>query len=60
MLEGERRMRETLAETSLADIAETVAGKQSQRAVTARRHWFENRAQSRRATTTRPGSDKGD
>jgi Rrf2 family protein len=57
MLEGERRMREALAETSLADIAETVARKQSQRAATARRQWFEDRAQSRRGTTTRPRSD---
>jgi Rrf2 family protein len=60
MLEGERRMREALAETSLADIADTVAGKQSQRAVAARRQWFEDRARSRRASTTRTRSDKGD
>ena len=50
MLEGERRMREALAETSLADIADEVAGKQSERVVAARRQWFENRVQSRRAS----------
>jgi Rrf2 family protein len=50
MLEGERRMREALAETSLADIADELAGKQSGRAVAARRQWFENRVQSRRAS----------
>ena len=50
MLEGERRMREALAETSLADIADEVAEKQSERVVTARQQWFENRVQSRRAS----------
>jgi Rrf2 family protein len=50
MLEGERRMREALAETSLADIADEVAGKQSQRVFAARQQWFENRVQSRRAS----------
>ena len=50
MLEGERRMREALAQTSLADIAAAVARKQSQRVVAARQQWFENRAQSRRAS----------
>ena len=48
MLEGERRMREALAETSLADIADEVAEKQSERVVAARQQWFKNRAQSRR------------
>ena len=51
MLEGERRMREALAETSLADIAKEVAGKQSQRLVAARRQWFEDRAHSRRTSS---------
>lgn len=60
MLQGERRMREALAETSLADIADTVAGKQSQRAIAARRRWFEDRAHSRRAASARPRTDKGD
>ncbi len=50
MLEGERRMREALSETSLADIADEVAGKQSERVVAARLQWFENRVQSRRAS----------
>src|SRR5215510_9950094 len=44
MLEGERRMRGALAETSLADIADEVAGKHSDRLVAARRRWFEDRA----------------
>jgi Rrf2 family protein len=60
MLEGERRMREALAETSLADIADQVAGKQSERVVAARRQWFEDRAQSRRATPPRILTEKGD
>jgi Rrf2 family protein len=51
MLEGERRMREALAETSLADIAVEVAGKQSERLVAARRRWFEDRAHSRRTSS---------
>jgi Rrf2 family protein len=50
MLEGERRMRQALAETSLADIAEKVTAKQSERVVAARQQWFENRVQSRRAS----------
>jgi Rrf2 family protein len=60
MLEGERRMREALAETSLADIADEVAGKQSQRAAVARRQWFVDRAQSRRASPPRTRTKKGD
>jgi Rrf2 family protein len=60
MLEGERRMREALAETSLADIADEVAGKQSERVVAARRQWFEDRAQSRRASPPRTRTKKGD
>jgi hypothetical protein len=51
MLEGERRMREALAETSLADIANEVAGKHSERVVAARRRWFEDRAHSRRISS---------
>jgi Rrf2 family protein len=51
MLEGERRMREALAETSLADIANKVAGKHSERVVAARRRWFEDRAHSRRTSS---------
>jgi Rrf2 family protein len=50
MLEGERRMRAALAETSLADIADEVAAKGSERVVAARQQWFENRVQSRRAS----------
>ena len=49
MLEGERRMRAALAETSLADIADKVTAKQSERVVAARQQWFENRVQSRGA-----------
>lgn len=51
MLEGERRMREALAETSLADIAGEVAGKQSERLVAARRRWFGDRTHSRRTSS---------
>jgi Rrf2 family protein len=60
MLEGERRMREALAETSLADIAGEVAGKQSERLVAARRRWFEDRAHSRRTSSRDAPTKKGD
>jgi Rrf2 family protein len=60
MLEGERRMREALAETSLADIADEVAGKQSDRLVAARRRWFEDRAHSRRTSSPHTPTKKGD
>jgi DNA-binding IscR family transcriptional regulator len=60
MLEGERRMREALAETSLADIADEVAGKQSERLVAARRQWFEDRVHSRRASSRHTPIKKGD
>lgn len=60
MLEGERRMREALAETSLADIADEVVRKQSKRVLAARRQWFEERAQSRRASPSRTRTREGD
>ena len=60
MLEGERRMRGALAETSLADIADEVAGKHSDRLVAARRRWFEDRARSRRTSSPRTPTKKGD
>jgi Rrf2 family protein len=60
MLEGERRMREALAETSLGDIAGEVAGKQSERLVAARRRWFEDRAHSRRTSSRHTPTKKGD
>ena len=53
MLEGERRMREALAETTLADIAAEVAGKQAPRLVAERKRWFEQRALERRSATRR-------
>jgi Rrf2 family protein len=59
MLEGERRMREALAETSLAEIADEVAGKQSQRHVAARRQWFEDRAHSRRSLPRQTRDQRG-
>jgi hypothetical protein len=59
MLEGERRMRQALAETSLADIAGEVAGKQSERLVAARRRWFEDRAHSRRTSSRHTAIKKG-
>ena len=60
MLEGERRMREALAQKSLADIADEVAGKQSERFVAVRRRWFEDRAHSRRTTSRHTPTKKGD
>lgn len=60
MLEGERRMREALAETSLADIANEVARKQPKRVLAARRRWFEERAQSRRTSPSRTPTREGD
>jgi Rrf2 family protein len=60
MLEGERRMREALAETSLADIADEVAGKQSERLVAARRQWFANRTQLRHASSRYTRTKKED
>jgi DNA-binding IscR family transcriptional regulator len=60
MLEGERRMRAALAETSLADIAVEVAGKQSERRAAARRRWFEDRAHSRRTSSPRASTKEGD
>ena len=53
MLEGERRMREALAETTLADIAAEVASKQAPRLVAERKRWFEQRALERRSATRR-------
>ena len=53
MLEGERRMREALAETTLADIAAKVAGKLPPRRVAEQKRWFEQRALERRSTTRR-------
>lgn len=49
MLEGERRMREALAETSLADLADQVSTKLPRSNITARKQWFEHRMQSRRS-----------
>jgi Rrf2 family protein len=58
MLEGERRMREALAETTLADIAAKVAGKQPARLVAERKRWFEQRALERRATSRSGHADE--
>jgi Rrf2 family protein len=57
MLEGERRMREALAETTLADIAAKVAGKQPPRLVAERKRWFQQRALERRPATRRDNED---
>ena len=53
MLEGERRMREALAETTLADVAAEVADKQPARLVGERMRWFERRTLERRSNTRR-------
>ena len=49
MLEGERRMREALSETSLADIADQVSTKLPPSRIAARKQWFEDRMRSRRS-----------
>lgn len=59
MREGESRMREALAATSLADIADEVAGKQSHRFIAARRQWFADRAQARRTSPPRTRTKNG-
>lgn len=60
MLEGERRMRTALAETSLDDIARTVAGKVPKSRVAARQQWFADRARSRRPSSRRGHDRRGE
>lgn len=48
MIEAERRMRESLAETTLASLAAEVRGKSSAENRAVRMKWFRNRLAERR------------
>lgn len=59
MIEAESRMRETLAVTTLADLAETVAGKMPKKRLTDGTAWFETRLAGRaRGQAARYGSSR--
>jgi Rrf2 family protein len=48
MIEAERRMRQSLAETSLADLADEVGGKLTAKVNSQREQWFRDRQAGRR------------